>query len=106
LIAAADILIEIYMAESTILRTEKLAKAAGEEKVKEQIAMAKLYLYKAVDVVTQKGKESVISFAEGDEQRMMLMGLRRFTKYTNMPNIIGLREMITTKLVAENEYCF
>ncbi|WP_396184705.1 acyl-CoA dehydrogenase family protein [Flavobacterium sp.] len=106
LIAAADILIEIYMAESTILRTEKLAKKEGEAKVKEQIAMAKLYLYKAVDVVTQKGKESVISFAEGDEQRMMLMGLRRFTKYTNMPNIIGLREVITTKLVTENEYCF
>lgn len=106
LMAAADILIEIYMAESTLLRTEKLAKKEGEEKVKEQIAMAKLYLYKAVDVVTQKGKESVISFAEGDEQRMMLMGLRRFTKYTNMPNIIGLREMITTKLVEKNEYCF
>ncbi len=94
------------MAESTILRTEKLAKKEGEDKVQEQIAMAKLYLYQAVDVVTQKGKESVISFAEGDEQRMMLMGLRRFTKYTNMPNIVGLREMITSKLVAENEYCF
>lgn len=106
LMAAADILIEIYMAESTILRTEKLAKKAGEDKVQEQIAMAKLYLYKAVDVITQKGKESIISFAEGDEQRMMLMGLRRFTKYTNMPNIIGLRETITTKLVTENEYCF
>jgi hypothetical protein len=37
---------------------------------------------------------------------MMLMGLRRFTKYTNMPNIVGLRETITTKLVAENSYCF
>jgi alkylation response protein AidB-like acyl-CoA dehydrogenase len=106
LMAAADILIEIYMAESTILRTEKSAKKSGEDAVKEQIAMAKLYLYKAVDVITQKGKESIISFAEGDEQRMMLMGLRRFTKYTNMPNIIGLRETITTKLVAENEYCF
>jgi alkylation response protein AidB-like acyl-CoA dehydrogenase len=106
LTAAADILIEIYMAESTVLRTEKLAKKEGEENVKEQIAMAKLYLYKAVDVVTQKGKESIISFAEGDEQRMMLMGLRRFTKYTNMPNIVGLRETITTKLVAENSYCF
>ena len=106
LIAAADILIEIYMAESTILRTEKIAKSQGEDKVQEQIAMAKLYLYKAVDVITQKGKESVISFAEGDEQRMMLMGLRRFTKYTNMPNIIGLRNLITTKLVTENEYCF
>ena len=106
LMAAADILIEIYMAESTILRTEKLAKKVGEAKAQEQIAMAKLYLYKAVDVITQKGKESVISFTGGDEQRMMLMGLRRFTKYTNMPNIIALREMITTKLVTENEYCF
>ena len=106
LMAAADILIEIYMAESTVLRTEKLAKSKGEDKVQEQIAMAKLYLYKAVDVVTQKGKESIISFAEGDEQRMMLMGLRRFTKYTNMPNIIELREVITTKLVAENQFCF
>ena len=106
LMAAADILIEIYMAESTILRTEKLAKRVGEAKAQEQIAMAKLYLYKAVDVITQKGKEIVISFADGDEQRMMLMGLRRFTKYTNMPNIIGLREVITTKLVSENEYCF
>ncbi|UQD56571.1 acyl-CoA dehydrogenase family protein [Flavobacterium sp. K5-23] len=106
LMAASDILIEIYMAESTILRTEKTAKKEGEDKVQEQIAMAKLYLYQAVDIVTQKGKESIISFAEGDEQRMMLMGLRRFTKYTNMPNIVGLRETITSKLVAENEYCF
>ena len=106
LMAAADMLIEIYMAESTILRTEKLAKNQGEEKAKVQIAMAKLYLYKAVDIVNLKGKESIISFAEGDEQRMMLMGLKRFTKYANMPNIVGLREVITTKLVAENEYCF
>lgn len=106
LMAAADILIEIYMAESTLLRSEKLAKRLGEDAVKEQIAMAKLYLYKAVDVITLKGKESIISFAEGDEQRMMLMGLRRFTKYTNMPNIVALREIITAKLVAENQYCF
>jgi len=106
LMAAADMLIEIYMAESTLLRTEKLAKKEGEDKVKEQIAMAKLYLYKAVDIVNLKGKESIISFAEGDEQRMMLMGLRRFTKYANMPNIVGLRETITNKLVIENDYCF
>lgn len=106
LMAAADMLIEIYMAESTLLRTEKLAKKEGEAKVEEQIAMAQLYLYKAVDIVALRGKESIISFAEGDEQRMMLMGLRRFTKYTNMPNIVALREKITSKLVAENSYCF
>ncbi len=106
LMAAADMLIEIYMAESTILRTEKIAKNNGEDKVQEQIAMAKLYLYKAVDIINLRGKESIISFAEGDEQRMMLMGLRRFTKYTNMPNIVALREEITSKLVDKNEYCF
>ena len=106
LMAAADMLIEIYMAESTILRTEKMAKKNGEDKVQEQIAMAKLYLYKAVDIINLKGKESIISFAEGDEQRMMLMGLRRFTKYTTMPNIVALREVITSKLVDKNEYCF
>jgi hypothetical protein len=106
LMAAADMLIEIYMAESTILRTEKIAKKMGEAKIQEQIAMAKLYLYKAVDIINLKGKEGIISFAEGDEQRMMLMGLRRFTKYTNMPNVVGLREVIASKLVEKNEYCY
>lgn len=106
LTAAADILIEIYLAESTLLRTEKMAKKNGQDNCKEQIAMAQLYLYKAVDIVTLKGKESIVSFAEGDEQRMMLMGLRRFTKYTNMPNIVSLREAIASKLIAENSYCF
>ncbi|NBL65845.1 acyl-CoA dehydrogenase [Flavobacterium sp. NST-5] len=106
LMAAADILIEIYMAESTILRTEKLARLKGQENVKEQIAMAQLYLYKAVDIVNAKGKEGIASFSEGDEQRMMLMGLKRFTKYTNLPNVVALRETIASKLIAENEYCY
>jgi len=106
LIAAADILIEIYMAESAILRTEKNAKRFGEDKQSVQIAMAKLYLYHAVDIIEEKGKESIISFAEGDEQRMMLMGLKRFTKYTNYPDIVDLRVEIAEKVKAENKYCF
>jgi alkylation response protein AidB-like acyl-CoA dehydrogenase len=106
LMAASDILIEIYMAESTILRTEKLAKSKGEANIQEQIAMAQLYLYNAIDVVTKKGKEGIVSFAEGDEQRMMLMGLRRFTKYNNMPNVVALREKIAKKLIEENQYSF
>lgn len=106
LMAASDILIEIYMAESTILRTEKLAKKEGADKVQEQIAIAQLYLYHAVDIVNQKGKEGIVSFAEGDEQRMMLMGLKRFTKYANMPNVIGLREKIAAKVISENKYAF
>ena len=79
LMAAADILIEIYMAESAILRTEKNAKRFGKDSQKEQIAMSQLYLYHAVDIITVKAKEAILSFAEGDEQRAMLMGLKRFT---------------------------
>ena len=106
LMAASNILIEIYMAESTILRTEKNAKRFGEEAQAGQIAMAKLYLYNAVDIINKNGKEGIVSFAEGDEQRMMLMGLKRFTKYANHPNVVGLRNIIAEKVKAENSYCF
>ncbi|MDL5512786.1 acyl-CoA dehydrogenase family protein [Arenibacter sp. M-2] len=106
LLAASNILIEIYLAESAILRTEKNAKRFGEAAQKEQIAMSKLYLYNAVDTVIKNGKEAIVSMAEGDEQRMMLMGLKRFTKYTNQPNVVELRNIIADKLKAENKYCF
>ena len=106
LIAASDILIEIYMAESAILRTEKNVKRFGEKTQSVQIAMSKLYLYHAVDIIEEKGKESIISFAEGDEQRMLLMGLKRFTKYANYPDIVDLRNEIAEKVKAENKYCF
>lgn len=106
LMAAADILIEIYMAESAILRAEKTAKTKGEDAAEYQIAMAQLYLYNAVDIVSQRGKEGIASFAEADEQRVMMMGLRRFTKYNNLPNVIHLREKIAQKLIAENQFCF
>src|SRR5690606_34010279 len=106
LLASADILIEIYMAESTILRTEKNSKRFGEAAQKEQIAMAKLYLYHAVDTIAEKAKEGIVSFAEGDEQRMMLMGLKRFTKYQNQANVVELRTIIADKIAQKNHYCF
>ena len=106
LMAAADILIEIYMAESTLLRAGKNAKRFGESAQEGQIAMARLYLYNAVDIINKKGREGIVSFAEGDEQRMMLMGLKRFTKYVNYPNIVALRNTIAEKIKTENSYCF
>ena len=106
LMAAADILIQIYLAESAILRTEKNAKRFGEAAQATQIAMSRYYLYKAVDIINDQGKEAIISFAEGDEQRMMLMGLKRFTKYVNFPNVIALRTQIADKVANDNGYTF
>ena len=106
MMAASDILIEVYLAESTILRTEKNVKRTSEEAQATQIAMSKLYLYDAIDIVINKGKEAIVSFTEGDEQRMMLMGLKRFTKYTNYPNVVALRTQIADNVAAKNGYTF
>jgi alkylation response protein AidB-like acyl-CoA dehydrogenase len=106
MLAASDILIEVYMAESALLRTEKNAKRFGEEAQATQIAMSRLYLFNATETIINKGKEAIVSFAEGDEQRMMLMGLKRFTKYTNYPNVVALRTQIADKVAADNGYTF
>jgi hypothetical protein len=106
LMGVSDILIEIYMSESALLRTEKNCNRFGKENQSEQIAMTQLYLYKAVDIIQTKGKEVIISFSSGDEQKGLLMGLKRFTKYYEFPNIIGLKNEIAEKLKEENQYCF
>lgn len=76
----ADVMIEIYAVESAILRTEKLVGIQGEEACKNQIAMSQVYLSEAVDKINAAAKEAIASFAKGDEQKVMLMGLKRFTK--------------------------
>lgn len=99
LINASEILNQIYMAESAILRVEK---NFGPDSI--EAAMAQLNLYKAVEAVITAAKEGIVSFADGDEQRMMLSGLRRFTKYTNQPNVIALTERIAKHFVEKNSY--
>ncbi len=99
LLNASEILNQIYMAESAILRAEKHFDTDSVE-----AAMARLNLYKAVESIITAAKEGIISFAEGDEQRMMLSGLRRFTKYTNHPNVVALTEKIAAHFVEKGRY--
>lgn len=106
IMAAAEIMMEIYMAESTILRVQKLSAANPDKDYKSEIAMAQLNLFNAVEKINLHGKQAILYFAEGDEQRMMLMGLKRFTKYTNQPNPIALRKIIAQRVISEGRYCF
>ena len=106
LLNVSDVLIEVYMVESALLRTEKNVKRFGEENQKNQIYMTQLYLYQAVDTIQSKAKQVIISSSEGDEQRGLLMGLKRFTKYYEFPNIIDLKNKIADQLKSENKYCF
>jgi alkylation response protein AidB-like acyl-CoA dehydrogenase len=101
----ADIIGYIYLAESTILRVEKLVKLRGEEACTGQLDMMRIYLYQTVDKVSVAGKEALYSFAEGDELRMMLVGLRRFTKLEPF-NIKETRQRVAKQLIDANKYCY
>ena len=101
----ADVMIEIYAAESVLLRTEKLVSQRGEAACAAQIAMTKIYLYEAIDKVEAAAKEAIVSFAKGDEQKVMLMGLKRFTK-PDFINTKELRRQVADVMVAEGKYPF
>lgn len=101
----AEILIEIYAAESTILRAEKLVQQRGEDSAKYQIAMAKVYLTEAVDKINLSAKEAIGGFVTGDEQKMMLMGLKRFTKI-DLINTKDLRREIAAYMLEKDKYPF
>lgn len=101
----ANMMIETYAAESTLLRVEKLVSMRGESACEVELAMMRSYLNSACDKLWIEGKEALNSFAEGDELRMMLMGLKRFTKQEPF-NAKNARQIVAQKLIAENKYCF
>ena len=101
----ADIIGSVYIAESTILRVQKLVAMRGEEACAGQIDMMRIYLQEAVDKTAMAGKEALNSFAEGDELNMMLMGLRRFTKVAPF-NIKDARQRVAKQLIEANKYCY
>jgi alkylation response protein AidB-like acyl-CoA dehydrogenase len=103
LMGIADIAIWTYQAESVLLRVDKLIQSKGEEAAKVQIAIAKTYFYDAADKIAKAGKDTINSFADGDEARMMLMGLKRFTK-TESFNPKEARQTIATSLIEAGYY--
>lgn len=101
----ADMAIEIYAAESALLRTEKLMGVRGEAACDLQKDLTICYLHEAVEKVNSAGKTAVMSFAEGDDLRAMLMGLKRFTKIEPM-NTKNARRRIAEAMIKENKYIF
>ena len=106
ILKASSILIEIYMAESTILRAERIAKTKSKSDAEISIKFAKLQLFDSVETIKRDATAGIISFTEGDEQRMMLSGLRRFTRYNEYPNVVLLKSEIAEYLIKQNKYTF
>lgn len=101
----ADMASYVYVAESAMLRTEKLLSMRGEEACEGQLNMMRIYFVEAVDAVQKAGKEALWAFAEGDELRMMMVGLRRFTKMEPF-NVKEARQKVAQQMITDNKYCF
>lgn len=101
----ADMAIDTYLAESVLLRVQKLSATRSDREISLQSDMARVFLYDAIDRVHTNGRNAVNAMSEGDEHRMLLMGLKRFTKMAPV-NTIEARRRVAKKLIEENRYCF
>ncbi len=101
----ADMLIEGYVAESVLLRVEKLMSSRGEESCRIEKEMALVYLHQAIEKSASAGKQAITAFAEGDELRLMLLGLKRFTKIEPY-NLKDARRRIADYVIEKGEYPF
>ncbi|WP_187264458.1 acyl-CoA dehydrogenase family protein [Pontibacter beigongshangensis] len=101
----SDMAIKTYVAESALLRVEKLVSQKGEEAVANQIDMVRVVVNDAVDTAFKAGKEGIAAMAEGDEQRLLFMGLKRFTK-KDLYNTKEARRRIAAALIEANEYIY
>ena len=101
----ADMAIETFNAESVLLRVMKMVDEKGEVTSQLHLDMMRTYLYDAADRVNKSGKDAVNAFSDGDEQRMILMGLKRFTKAEPF-NTKDARRRIADKMISEGKYCF
>jgi alkylation response protein AidB-like acyl-CoA dehydrogenase len=101
----ADMTIDLYVAESLQLRVEKLVSMRGEAACSVQLDMMRVYINDAADRINKNGKDALNSFADGDELRMMMMGLKRFTKNDSF-NVKDARRRVAEKLIGEGKYCF
>ena len=99
----ADMSIITYHAESALLRLEKLATQKGEAATSIQADIVRTYIYDAADAINKAGKDALNSFAEGDELKMMHIGLKRFTKVDPF-NTKEARRRICAQLVADDGY--
>ena len=101
----ADMLIEGYVAESVLLRVEKMIGIRGEKACAIEKDMAVIYLHHAIEKAASAGKQAIYAFADGDELRLMLLGLKRFTKIDPF-NLKEARRRVANHVIEKGEYPF
>ena len=105
LMNVADMVIDVFVAESLLLRLQKLVAIKGESACALELDILRVYLSEVIDRINVNGRTAINSMCEGDEQRMLLMGIKRFTK-PSLYNTKEGRRRIAAALCEANRYCF
>src|SRR5215510_14603581 len=105
LMGVADIIMDTYAMETSILRARKLAASQGEAAVVRYLDMTRVFCNDAVQRIEAKAKRTLAGMSEGDELRTLLAALRRFTKLQPMTTIAA-RQRIADEMIAANKYVF
>jgi hypothetical protein len=106
LINAANIIIDAYSMETAILRAKKFAEKRGEENAASYVDMAQVFCNDAMQRIEMAAKNTIAALAEGDEGKMLLIALKRFTKNNSPVNTIAARQRIADTLIQANKYVF
>ena len=101
----SDMIIESFVCESLLLRVEKLVSRNGEQAHALHLDMLRVQLSDAMERLGFSGRQTLAAMSDGDEQRMLLMGLKRFTKLAPF-NTKDARRRVAAKLIEEGKFCF
>jgi alkylation response protein AidB-like acyl-CoA dehydrogenase len=104
LMGLSDMMIEIYFAESAILRTVK-NKNKGMD-MEHQIDMTRLYVFDAVEITLKRSKEIIGNIASGSAQLNLIKSVHRMCRFNVLPDLINLKVRVADKVIEENSYCF
>jgi alkylation response protein AidB-like acyl-CoA dehydrogenase len=105
LLGCADIIMDTYALESSVLRAQKLAASKGEAEAARYLDIVRVFASDAMDRVETNARNVLAAMSEGDELRTLLAALRRFTKRTPA-NSVAARQRIADVLIKANRYAY
>lgn len=106
LLNAADIIMDAYQMETSILRAKKYAEKNGDDAAGRYVDMAGVFCNDAIQRIEMKARNTIAAMTEGDETRVLLTALKRFTKNNSPINTIAARQRIADALIQANTYTF
>lgn len=101
----ADMMISIFSVESTLLRVKRIKEPVNEISPEIYQNLLKALVFDSQEKIAQIAKTAIVSFAEGELQKILLMGVKRFSAYPPV-NVKNLKRSVADTMIEKNTFCF